>query len=592
MEPTRSSLRSRRAAALAAVAAVAALAIPAKAGATATPAIAGGTLTLTGDATDDNIVLADGSGADPQLTHNLPLGQNGIQSAFDFNPDPNTVTTLPADAGVKVVVDALGGNDTVNLSAATLEGAAIEGGEGDDVIVGSPAVDTIHDGPGSDRLTGFRGDETIEGQDGNDVMIWNNGDGKDVDEGGDGVDETLITTGAAADQMKVSPLAGGRTFLERSNTPFTVDMGTVEKLSLTSFSGDDTLETLPGVTLPMTIDAGPGPGADTITPGAGTDRLIGDRGDDTLNAGAGDDRLVWNNGDGTDEMNGDDGLDRIEDNLGAADDVSKVKVVGGKVRYDRVNAPFGLDIASSEVLELNTFGGDDTLDVAPGVGSLIAITADGGSGDDRLNGGDEADTFLGGLGNDTLEPGAGADTVDGEAGDDTLRVRDGVGDLARGGSGTDSAQADAVDALADVEHADVPPGVVTPPADTRGTALQVISRRISSKPVRGTFTVSVRVQCPAAEAGGCTGALSLLTAKPVRIGGVKVQALLGSKSYALRGGESRTLRIKPPKGVNRLARRGTLSLRAQSVSRDAAGNTATGSSKLSVKLVQKKKARK
>src|SRR4051794_19833640 len=533
MEPTRSSLRSRRTAALAAVAAVAALAIPATAGATVTPAVVGTTVTLTGDATDDNLVLTDAvppapPGADPQLKHNLPLGQNGIQSAFDFNPDPNTITTLPADGTIKVVVNALGGNDTVNLSAATLEGAVIEGGEGDDVIVGSAAVDTVHGGPGNDRLTGFRGNETIEGQDGNDVMIWNNGDGKDIDEGGDGVDETLITTGAAADQMKVSPLAGGRTFLERSNTPFTVDMGTVEKLSLTSFSGDDTLETLPGVTLPMTIDAGPG--ADTITTGAGTDRLVGDRGDDTLDAGAGDDTLVWNNGDGTDQMSGGDGLDRIEDNLGAADDVSKVKVVGGKVRYDRVNAPFELDIASSEVLELNTFGGNDTLDVAPGVGSLIAITADGGSGDDRLNGGDEADTFFGGLGNDTLEPGAGADSVDGQAGDDTLRVRDGVGDLARGGPGTDSAQADAVDVLADVEHADVPPPALTPPvvtpaADTQGTALQVLSRKISSKPTRGVFTARVRVQCPGAEAGGCRGAVSLLTAKPVRIGNVKVQAL-------------------------------------------------------------------
>src|SRR5215212_10721357 len=445
MEPTRSSSRSRRTAALAAVAAVAALAIPATAGATVTPAVVGGTLTLTGDATDDNLVLTDAvppdpPGADPQLKHDLPVGQNGIQSAFDFNPDPNTVTMLPADASIKVVVNAVGGNDTVILSAATLDGAVIEGGEGDDVIVGSAAVDTIHGGPGNDRLTGFRGNETIEGQDGNDVMIWNNGDGKDVDEGGDGVDEALITTGAAADQMKVSPLAGGRTFFERSNAPFTVDMGTVEKLSLTSFSGDDTLETLPGVTLPMTIDAGPG--SDTITTGAGTDRLIGDRGDDTLNAGVGDDTLVWNNGDGTDQMNGGDGLDRIEDNLGAANDVSKVKVVGGKVRYDRVNAPFGLNIASSEVLELNTFGGNDTLDVEPGVGALIAITADGGA----ANG-------------------------------------------ARGGAGTDSAQADLADALAEVENADLPPVAV---ADTKGTAARVLNRRITSRLKRGVYVASIR----------------------------------------------------------------------------------------------------
>ena len=45
-------------------------------------------------------------------------------------------------------------------------------------------------------------------------------------------------------------------------------------------------------------------------------------------------------------MNGDDGLDRIEDNLGAADDVSQLKVVNGKVHYARVNAPFTLDVAT------------------------------------------------------------------------------------------------------------------------------------------------------------------------------------------------------------------------------------------------------
>ena len=85
-----------------------------------------------------------------------------------------------------------------------------------------------------------------------------------------------------------------------------------------------------------------------------------------MNGNAGDDTLVWNNGDGNDEMNGDDGLDRIENNLGAADDVSALSVVNGKVHYARTNAPFTLDVASSELFELNTFGGNDTLDHGPG----------------------------------------------------------------------------------------------------------------------------------------------------------------------------------------------------------------------------------
>ena len=48
--------------------------------------------------------------------------------------------------------------------------------------------------------------------------------------------------------------------------------------------------------------------------------------------------MVWNNGDGNDVMNGDAGIDRIENNLGAADDVSTLKIENGRVRYDRTNA--------------------------------------------------------------------------------------------------------------------------------------------------------------------------------------------------------------------------------------------------------------
>ena len=251
--------------------------------------------------------------------------------------------------------------------------------------------------------------------------------------------------------MTVKNIAGGRVRFDRALPgPFFVDMGTVERLTINSQAGDDKLVTSPGVALPMTIDAGPGldtittgdagdlvqggEGVDTLNSGAGGDRLVGNPGNDVVNAGSGDDTLVWNNGDNTDNMNGQDGLDRIETNLGAADDVSKIKVEAGKVRYDRVNAPFRLNVATSEVFELNTFGGNDTLNVEPGVGALLSLVVDAGSGNDRLNGGDESDTFFGGLGDDTLEPGAGFDAVDGQDGNDVLRIRDNTGDLARGGA--------------------------------------------------------------------------------------------------------------------------------------------------------------
>jgi Ca2+-binding RTX toxin-like protein len=189
---------------------------------------------------------------------------------------------------------------TVNVTedTATLTGDAAN----DNIVIGVIGANLSHN-----VLAGFNsaidfdstadGDQTLSS---GARLTINSGDrdGFDRNDGEAGVDETLITNGTADDKMSVAPLAGGRTLFSRSNTPFSVDMGAVEKLSISSFAGKDKLQTAPGVTLPMTVDAGTGD--DDITTGDASDRLVGDRGDDTLNAGAGDDTMVWSNGDGTD----------------------------------------------------------------------------------------------------------------------------------------------------------------------------------------------------------------------------------------------------------------------------------------------------
>ena len=102
------------------------------------------------------------------------------------------------------MVDARGGQDNINLVGREHRSApTIDGGAGDDVIVGSDVVDTISGGDGNDRITGFRGNETINGGLGNDVMVWNNGEGNDINVGGAGIDETLIVTGTGDDNMTV-----------------------------------------------------------------------------------------------------------------------------------------------------------------------------------------------------------------------------------------------------------------------------------------------------------------------------------------------------------------------------------------------------
>jgi Ca2+-binding RTX toxin-like protein len=558
---------SRRTAALAAVAAAAALAVPGAASAAVTGAVTGNTATLTGDAAADTIVISTNAGL---LQHNLGTA-TGFADPTDFD------STVP-------------GPQTLTAAAGTL---TIDSGAGDDIVVAGPNSDHIIAGDGNDRVTGFTGNDDVDGGNGNDVMIWNNGDGSDTNDGDAGVDETLITGRNTTDDMTVANNGAGRVLFTRAAPGgFTVDMA-VEKLSLTPFAGDDKLVTAPDVTLPLSVDAGPG--VDTITTGAGADlvqggddadvlngggggdRIAGDPGNDVMNGGDGDDTLTWKNGDGNDEMNGDAGLDRIEDNLGAADDVSQLSVLNGKVHYTRVNAPFTLDVASSEVFELDTFGGNDTLDVAPGVGALIALQADAGSGDDRFTGGDEADAFFGGLGNDTLDPGAGADVVDGQDGDDTLAIRDGAADLARGGAGIDSATVDAIDAVgADVEK-----------VDRAKSGVNALTLRQNAKVTRsktGRYTARLVLTCDPSALEGCKGTLSLLTAKTVKIGGVRVQALLTSGGYSLKAGTTRSVTVKLPSVAKRLASKRTLKVKAQAIAKDAAGTVTTKTAHISLRF--------
>jgi Ca2+-binding RTX toxin-like protein len=545
----------RRAAALAVVAAAAALAVPAGASAAVTGVVSADSATITGDAANDTFTVGSNG---TNLTHNFPLA--GFESATDF--------------------DSAGGIQTLTTAARL----TINGGAGDDILGGGPNLDVIHGNDGNDRITAGPNDdaaqETVFGDAGNDVLIWNNGDDNDINEGGDGADETLINNGTGDDQMKVSAPVAGRTLFERSNNAFNVDMAT-EKLSIVSFAGADKLETAAGVTIPMNVDSGPGD--DTITTGdgadviAGGDVIFGNPGNDVMNGGAGDDTLGWRNGDGNDIMNGDDGLDRIENDLGAANDVSHLSVVAGKVHYARDNNPFTLDVATSEVFELNTFGGDDTLDTQPGLGALIALTVDAGSGNDKIQGGDEADTFFGGLGNDTLDSGAGADAVDGQDGDDVLTTRDGAPDLARGGAGNDTATVDFVDAVDGVEKLDR--------GKSGASALSIgKSGKITLK--KGKYSTKLALSCSATALEGCKGSLSILTAGKVRIGKTSLQLRLAGARYNLKAGKKRNLTVKLPNGLRKLAKKGVLKVKVQAVAKDALGNTTTATRNVSLKFAK------
>jgi Ca2+-binding RTX toxin-like protein len=183
-------------------------------------------------------------------------------------------------------------------------------------------------------------------------------------------------------------------------------------------------------------------GNDLLFGGAGSDVLTGGAGDDQVFGQGGNDRMIWNPGDGSDLNEGGAGNDTVEVNGGNGAEQFTVTPNGTRVRFDRVNpAPFFLDIGTSENLQVNMNGGDDTFTASNGLATLIDIGVDGGAGNDTITGGDGADRLVGGDGNDLIIGGRGNDEMFGGAGDDTFVWNPGDGsDTAEGGDGRDAMQ--------------------------------------------------------------------------------------------------------------------------------------------------------
>ena len=190
-------------------------------------------------------------------------------------------------------------------------------------------------------------------------------------------------------------------------------------------------------------------GNDTLLGKGGNDFLFGGAGDDTLTGGvgndqvfgqAGNDLMIWNPGEGTDLNEGGDGADTVQVNGGNGAETFTVTPNGTRVRFDRTTpAPFSLDIGTTENLQLNMNGGDDTFTASNGLAGLISLSVDGGDGNDTITGGDGNDRLSGGDGNDIITGGRGSDAIILGAGDDTAVWNPGDGsDIVEGQDGNDT----------------------------------------------------------------------------------------------------------------------------------------------------------
>jgi Ca2+-binding RTX toxin-like protein len=180
---------------------------------------------------------------------------------------------------------------------------SVNGGRGNDRLVGDEADDQIRGGNGHDHMDGGAGADWIWGGRGNDTYI--------VDDRGDRVYESR-NQGTDTVKAIVSYSLSG-THVEKLVLTGTADLkGTGNGLnnSLTGNSGDNVLKGGAGHDVLKGMS-----GNDKLYGGSGNDKLEGGRGNDHLKGGTGDDRL--NGGSGNDMLRGGSGNDKLTGGSGS-----------------------------------------------------------------------------------------------------------------------------------------------------------------------------------------------------------------------------------------------------------------------------------
>jgi Ca2+-binding RTX toxin-like protein len=317
----------------------------------------------------------------------------------------------------------------------------LDGGLGDDLLVGSSSRDMLLGGVGEDTLVGGAGDDHLSG-DGMSGGLLDSWDFKRV-EVPFGKDSSAWHVGLSDASISTAAEGGNDILYGQSGHDF-----------LTAGGGDDLLDGGPG----NDVIAG-GQGNDTLHGGSDDDILMGDNldsagglksrshGNDLLDGGEGNDELHGNGGNdvlygglGNDNLKGDDSdLQGIEGDAahyfgsdfldgGAGNDTLQ-----GGGADDSLFGGAGNDNLSGDYLTHPVhYQGNDFLDGGIGDDTLIGMggsdTLIGGEGNDALDGDEHSlqeggindDYILGNAGNDTLWGGLGADTLYGGTDDDFL----------------------------------------------------------------------------------------------------------------------------------------------------------------------------
>jgi Ca2+-binding RTX toxin-like protein len=327
---------------------------------------------------DVDTVEVNGGGGAEQFTTTA----NGTRVRFDrLNPAPFAIDIGTSE---KLVLNANGGDDSFSATGnlALLIALTVDGGTGNDTLLGSNGVDLLVGGDGTDFADGQQGNDVALLGAGDDTFQWDPGDGSDIVEGQAGTDAMAFNGSNIAENMDVSA-NGGRVRFFRNVATITMDLDDVESIVARMLGGADNL--VVGDLSGTDIDS---VAADLAASGGGDD--------------AQPDNVIAN------ATNGDD----VVTVAGAG---TNAQILGLSARVSASGA-----VAGSDRLTVNALAGGDVVDATGLDATAALLTVDGGEGDDVLLGGGGNDTLLGGAGDDVLIGGAGNDTIDGGTGDNVV----------------------------------------------------------------------------------------------------------------------------------------------------------------------------
>jgi hypothetical protein len=115
---------------------------------------------------------------------------------------------------------------------------------------------------------------------------------------------------------------------------------------------------------------------ETYKGGDGNDTVDGGKGNDTAYLGAGNDTFRWDNGEGSDEIEGQDGSDTMlfNGNSVATGENVTMSANGGRLTFFRLQGNVTMDTNDVEIVDFNTLGGADTVQVNDLTGTDVTQT--------------------------------------------------------------------------------------------------------------------------------------------------------------------------------------------------------------------------